>query len=78
MPAQAAATRAASRRAQAADDLREALLARVRSATAVAWERQDAELDAEAVALEGAGECVVPSEAIMARLQMARDAAALR
>src|SRR5215469_10588998 len=73
MPAQAVATRAASRRALAADDLRRALLARVRSATAAAWERQDAEPDAEAAALEAAaleaaGECVVPSEAELSGL----------
>jgi hypothetical protein len=63
MPAQAAAARAASRRALAADELRGALLARVRSATAATWECRDAELAAEAAALEAAGECVVPSEA---------------
>src|SRR5215469_18293189 len=68
MPAQAAATRAASRRALAADDLRGALLARVWSATAAAWELPDAELDAEAAVLEAAGECEVPGEAELAGL----------
>ena len=68
MPAQAAAARGASRRALAADDLRGTLLARVRSATAATWECQDAELAAEAAALEAAGECVVPSEAELSGL----------
>jgi Domain of unknown function (DUF222) len=68
MPAQAAATRAASRRALAADELRETLLARVRWATAATWECPDAELDAEAAVLEAAGEYVVPSEAELSGL----------
>src|SRR5215469_1101508 len=45
-----------------ADGLREALLARVRTATASEWASQDAELAAEIAALEAAGECAVPSE----------------
>jgi len=68
VPTQAAAAGAVSQPALAADDLREALLARVRPASAEACERQDAELDAEAAALEAAGECEVPSEAELAGL----------
>src|SRR5215471_16025419 len=45
-----------------ADGLREALLARVRTATAAEWASQDAELTAEIAALDAAGECAVPSE----------------
>ena len=43
------------------DDLRDALLARVRAATARAWADQDAALDAEIAALEAAGDDAVPS-----------------
>ena len=68
MPTQAATARAVSRPALAGDDLREALLARVRSASAWDWARQDAELDAEVAALEAAGAYEVPSEAELAGL----------
>ncbi len=68
MPTQAAAAREVSRPALAGDDLREALLARVRSASAGEWARQDAELDAEVAALEAAGAHEVPSEAELAGL----------
>ena len=67
MPATTAAARASLRPSPAdppspADGLREALLARVRTATAVEWASQDAELTAEIPALDAAGGCAVPSE----------------
>jgi len=50
------------------DGLREALLARVRTAAASEWAFRDADLAAEAAALEAADECAVPSEAELAGL----------
>jgi hypothetical protein len=63
VPVRSAAARAAHRPAVADAELREALLARVRSASASAWACQDAELDAEMAALEAVGGCAVPSVA---------------
>ena len=68
MPVRSAAARAAHRLAPADDGLREALLARVRSAAASAWACQDAELDAEIAALEASGGCAVPAVAELAGL----------
>jgi len=48
--------------------VREALLARVRTAAASEWASQDAELADEIAVLEAAGECAVPSEAELAGL----------
>jgi hypothetical protein len=61
VPVLSAAAGAAHRPAVADAELREALLARVRSASARAY--QDAELDAEIAALEAVGVCAVPSVA---------------
>ena len=61
MPVPSAIARAAHRPAPAGDRLREALLARVRPATAAVWARQDAELEAEMAAQEPAADLVVPT-----------------
>jgi len=63
VPVRSAAARAAHRPAVADAELWEALLARVRSASASAWACQDAELVAEMAALEAVGGCAVPSVA---------------
>jgi hypothetical protein len=61
MPVPAAVAGAVHRPAPAGDRVREALLARVQSATAAVWAGQDAELEAEMAALE-AVDLVVPAE----------------
>jgi hypothetical protein len=63
MSVAAAASSALPPPAASGDDLRDALLARVRVATERAWECPDAELEAELAALDAAGEYEVPSEA---------------
>ncbi len=68
MPAPADVARRSRRPAPVGDGLREALLARVRSAAASAWACQDAELDAEIAALEASGSCTVPAVAELAGL----------
>jgi Domain of unknown function (DUF222) len=73
MPAKAATARASLQPSPAsppspADGLREALLARVRTATASALASQDAEWDAEIAAVEAAGDDEVPTEEELAGL----------
>jgi hypothetical protein len=68
VPAPADVAMRSRRPAPVDDGLREALLARVRSAAASAWACQDAELDAEIAALEASGSCTVPAVAELAGL----------
>jgi hypothetical protein len=67
MPVPSAVAGAAHRLAPAGDRVREALLARVRPATAAVWAAQDAELAAEMAALD-AVDLVVPGEEELAGL----------